>query len=124
MAKRSGQSELIFNILKILRRKGEVSGEMEFISSLKNEGIGISPKRLRRTIYEIPEIEISIKYSRKKMNISGQCPICGSKLTPVRNMTLEGKRKVVGYRCNLCGFNSSRDGKPLIYMFRLKNHDL
>lgn len=124
MAKKSSQAELIFNILRILRKSGEVAGEIEFINFLRKEGVGTSPKRLRKIIFDIPEIEVSIKYSRKKLKIVGSCPICGSKLFPVRNMNLEGKKKILGYRCNLCGYNSTRDGKPLIYTFRLKNHDL
>lgn len=124
MARKSSQSELIFNILKILRKRGEIAGEMEFIRSLRRENVGASPKRLRRTIYDIKEIEVSIRYTKKKMRTTKDCPICGSKLFRVRNMNLEGKRKTLGHKCKLCGYNSTRDGKPLIYTFRLKNHDL
>lgn len=124
MVKRSSDAELIFNVLNILRKNGEIVGEIRFLESLKGKNVSASPRRFRKLIYAIPEIEVSIKYSKKKFESLDKCPVCSSKLTKIRDVNLEGKRKVIGYKCGTCGYNSTSNGKPYIYAFRLKNHDL
>ncbi|MCL4412896.1 MAG: hypothetical protein M1526_06055 [Candidatus Thermoplasmatota archaeon] len=124
MAKRPSDAELIFNVLTILRKNGEIVGEIKFLDFLKSRKISASPKRFRKLIFEIPEIDVSVKYSSKKFASLDKCPVCSSKLTTIRGVNLEGKRKIIGYKCEKCGYNSTRDGKPYIYTFRLKNHDL
>ncbi len=124
MAKRPSDAELIFNVLTILRKNGEIVGEIKFLDFLKSRKISASPKRFRKLIFEIPEIDVSVKYSSKKFASLDKCPVCSSKLTTIRGVNLEGKRKIIGYKCEKCGYNSTRDGKPYIYAFRLKNHDL
>jgi Zn ribbon nucleic-acid-binding protein len=124
VVKRPSDAELIFNVLNILRKNGEIVGEIKFLNFLKNRKIGASPKRFRKIIYEIPEIEVSVKYSKKKFTALDKCPVCSSKLSAIRGLNLEGKRKIIGYKCGVCGYNSTSHGKPYIYAFRLKNHDL
>jgi lipopolysaccharide biosynthesis regulator YciM len=124
VVKRSSDAELIFNVLGVLRKNGEVVGEMKFLQLLKKRDTGVSPRRLRKIIYEIPEIEVSVKYSKSKFKNLDRCPVCSTKLTTIKEVNLEGKRKIVGYRCEVCGFNSTSNGKPYIYSFRLKNYDL
>jgi hypothetical protein len=124
VVKRPSDAELIFNVLNILRKNGEIVGEIKFLEYLRNRKIGASPKRFRKIIYEIPEIEVLVKYSKKKFGYQDRCPVCSSKLTTIRGVNLEGKRKIIGYKCDLCGYNSTSHGKPYIYTFRLKNHDL
>ncbi len=124
MAKRPSDAELIFNVLTILRKNGEIVSEIKFLDFLKSRKISASPKRFRKLIFEIPEIDVSVKYSSKKFASLDKCPVCSSKLTTIRGVNLEGKRKIIGYKCEKCGYNSTRDGKPYIYTFRLKNHDL
>lgn len=110
--------------MTILRKNGEIVGEIKFLDFLKSRKISASPKRFRKLIFEIPEIDVSVKYSSKKFASLDKCPVCSSKLTTIRGVNLEGKRKIIGYKCEKCGYNSTRDGKPYIYTFRLKNHDL
>jgi hypothetical protein len=124
VVRRPSDAEVIFNILDLLRSNGEIVGEVRFLDLLKKRKIGASPRRFRKIIYEIPEIEVSVKYSKRKFDYLDRCPVCSSKLATIRGMTLEGKRKVLGYRCGVCGYNSTSHGKPYIYAFRLKNHDL
>lgn len=124
MAKKKSDAELIFNVLNILRKNGEIVGEMKFLDFLRKRNTGASPRRFRKLIFEIPEIEVSVKYSKKKFEKLDKCPVCSSKLTTIRGLNLEGKRKIIGYRCEVCGYNSTSNGKPYIYAFRLKNHDL
>ncbi len=124
VVKRPSDAELIFNVLDILRKNGEIVGEINFLQSLKKRNIGASPRRFRRLIFEIPEIEVEVRYSKKKFGQLKRCPVCSSKLTAIKGINLEGKRKVIGYRCAVCGYNSTSNGKPYIYVFRLKSHDL
>ncbi|MCL5680568.1 MAG: transposase [Candidatus Thermoplasmatota archaeon] len=124
MGGRNKESEIIFHILDILRQKDEIIGEINFLKQLKSRGIGISAKRFRKVVFDIPKINVEIEFSKKRNKISKYCPVCGSKLVPVRDMTLDGRKKRIGYRCKKCNFNSNRDGKPLIYSFRLKKYDL
>ena len=124
MVKRPSDAELIFSVLNVLRKSGEIVGEIRFLEALKKMNIGASPKRFRRLIYSIPEIEVSVRYTKKKFDHLDKCPVWSSKLSKIREINLEGKRKIIGYKCNLCGYNSTSHGKPYIYAFRLKNHDL
>ncbi|MGC8644888.1 MAG: hypothetical protein ACP5UO_01310 [Thermoplasmata archaeon] len=124
MSKRASDEELVFNILSILRDRGEVVGELNFLDLLEQRNSRPSPKRFRRLIFRIPEISVTVKYGGKKFGKLKRCPICGSKLKTVRLLNLQGKRKIVGYRCDTCHYNSEKDGKPYIYEFRLKNRDI
>lgn len=123
MPKKSSEAELIFNIVDILRKNVEIVGEVRFLDYLREKGTGTSPRRFRRIIYDIPEIDVSVKYSEAKFKKLDKCPVCSSRLRAIRNMNLEGKRKVIGYRCMQCGYNSISNGKPYIYTFRLKHYD-
>jgi ribosomal protein L34E len=124
VAKRASDEELIFNILSILKDKWEVVGELNFLNLLALRNSRPSPRRFRRLIFRIPEISVNIKYSGRRYGKLKECPICGSKLKAVRLLNLQGKKKVVGYRCEVCHYSSESDGKPYIYTFRLKNRDI
>jgi hypothetical protein len=124
VVKRPSDAELVFNVHEVLRKNGEIVGEIRFLDFLKKRNTRVSPKRFRKIIYEIPEIEVSVKYSKNKFKHLDRCPVCSAKLSAIRGVNLEGKRKIVGYKCEVCGFNSTSNGKPYIYSFRLKNHDL
>ncbi len=124
MPHRANESEVVIYLYLILKEQGEIKGEINLLKKLKEKGISISPFRLRKIIYKIPKIKVSVTFSKKRINGNKKCPICGNKLYPYRAMTLEGKRGIIGYRCKVCKYNSVRDGKPLIYSFKLMNHDL
>lgn len=124
MPKIAADSQVIITLIDILREEGEIIGEIRLIDSLGARGISISPLRLRKIIYSIPQIKVTVEFSKKSRMVRGKCPICGSKLYPYRGINLEGKRKIIGHRCKKCGFNTAKHGKPLIYSFRLMNHDL
>jgi RNase P subunit RPR2 len=124
MPKRANQSEVIFYLYEILKNEGEIIGEINLLGKLKEKGIRITPSRLRKIIYDIPQIKVNVQFSKKWRIIKKKCPICGSKLFPYKGMTLEGKKRVIGYRCKKCNFDSLKDGKPLIYSFKLMNHDI
>lgn len=124
MPKRANQSEVILYLYEILKNEGEIKGEINLLRKLKEKGIRITPFRLRKIVYDIPQIEVSVQFSKKWKMIKKKCPVCGGKLFPYKGMTLEGKKRVLGYRCRKCKFDSLRDGKPLIYSFKLMNHDI
>ncbi len=124
MPKRANQSEIILYLFEILKREGEVKGEINLINKLREKGIGITPSRLRKIVYDIPHIRVDVEFSKKWKNVGRKCPVCGNKLFPYRGITLEGKRKVLGYKCKKCKYDSLRDGKPLIYRFKLMDYDI
>ncbi|MEM0129987.1 MAG: hypothetical protein QW100_01135 [Thermoplasmatales archaeon] len=124
MTKRASDEEVIFNILSILRDNGEVTGEFNFLEMLRRRNSSLSPNRFRKLIFRIPEILVTVRYARVKLGKLEKCPICGSKMRPVRLLNLEGRRVIVGYKCPRCHYNSSKNGKPYIYEFRLKSRDI
>ncbi|MEM0127611.1 MAG: hypothetical protein QXO03_00795 [Thermoplasmatales archaeon] len=124
MTRRASDEEIIFNVLSILRDNGEVIGEVNFLEMLRRKNSSLSPRRFRRLIFKIPEILVTIKYTKNKYGKLERCPICGSKMKAVRVINLEGKRTTVGYRCPTCHYNSFKNGKPYIYAFRLKKRDI
>ena len=92
----------------------------------------ISTRRLRRIIATMDEVEMTISLSESKAyteylggdnalkNLT-HCPVCGSKLKPVRNQTIYGWTVVIEKKCPVCGYWTGRViRKPYKYEFCLK----
>jgi len=75
--------------------------------------------RLRRTLIGLPGLRLTVRYaetgSRRPLQ---RCPVCFSKLQPIRNRTLYGDEVVLGYECTHCAYwTHLRRRVPIRYGF-------
>jgi len=65
--------------------------------------------RLRRLLIGIPGVRLTVHYSeREESRPLSTCPVCGSALRPIRNLTLGGDEVVLGQRCTRCDYWTHR----------------
>lgn len=82
----------------------------------------LSPTRVKRIALEIPEIEVKAK-TKKRVGLQKieKCPICNSKIEPLKVKNLLNKEIVVGYRCTDCAYESDLEAfVPMKYLFLWK----
>ncbi|NPA75917.1 MAG: hypothetical protein GXO25_07565 [Euryarchaeota archaeon] len=115
-------------ILRVLHEKYVVSSQAaltrEVLKHLKrlNEEFSISGKRLRKIALKMEEVSVEIrcKTSTEEVFHMETCPVCGEKMERIVNLTLEGKKIVVGFRCSFCPYWTGRKLRvPTRYIFRL-----
>ncbi len=111
------------SIIDILRKNGSIRGESAIRKQLGKKGIKVSFLRIRKISFHSKNITVEVKYGKGKISHKTNCPICGSKLETVTSMDLEGNRRVIGYKCQICHYDSISNGKPYLYIFRLRNYD-
>ena len=87
----------------------------------------LSPRRLRKIMARMEELTIVISTSESRdmtRRLGGdkalvkltRCPVCGSKLKPIRNQTLYGWIVVIEKKCPVCGYwTGTRIRKPYRY---------
>jgi len=88
----------------------------------KKNKIGVSARRLRNLAIISDFIKLEI-YSRegdpKKIMI--KCPVCGSSLKNVKNLTIWGGKVTIEFRCLRCGYWTGKKKRiPTRYVFHLK----
>jgi hypothetical protein len=65
----------------------------------------IGGPRLRRLLVDVPGVKLTVHYTeRPQAPLPDRCPVCGSRLEPVRNRTLTGETVVLGRRCPHCEY--------------------
>jgi hypothetical protein len=83
-------------------------------------GFRISPKRLRMLALHSGYIKVEI-HTREEDRISKKlksCPVCGSKLDKLKNMTIYGGKVTLGYTCVKCSYITGRIyRRPVRYIF-------
>jgi hypothetical protein len=69
----------------------------------------VGGRRLRRLLIGVPGIRLRVHYSEQTATEPlTECPVCGSELRPIRNMTLGGEAVVLGQRCTKCDYWTHR----------------
>ena len=68
------------------------------------------------------QVNIHSRRAPQSSDLPIECPVCGQKMAPIRNKTLEGKRAVSFERkCGRCGYFTGRLGRvPTRYVFHKK----
>lgn len=99
------QDELCRHVLRRLKKE--------------NKNYTLSPMRVKRVTLTIPNIETKAKTKKAiKLQKIDKCPICDSKIIPLRVKNLLNKDIVIGYRCTVCGYESDLEAfMPMKYIF-------
>ncbi len=114
-------------VRRVLRRKGVVESQSELVREVRKHlnhvdpSYRVSPRRVRLTAIEDPHIKLEIRYRLTDIHTENfeKCPVCGSKMTKVKNSTLDGKSVVIGFKCIRCPYwTGKRIRKPVRYIFR------
>jgi transposase-like protein len=115
-------------IKEILRSRLRVESQEELaelvLKKLRKEDkrYSLSPIRVKRIALKIPEVEVKAK-TKKTLRLPKieKCPVCESKIEPVKIKNLLNKEIVIGYKCTSCGYESDLEAfMPMKYIFILK----
>lgn len=79
----------------------------------------LSPQRVKRLALTIPSIEVKAKTKKMpKIKKIEECPICGSKIVPLKGRNLLNKQILIGYKCVNCAYTSDLEAfMPMKYAF-------
>lgn len=82
----------------------------------------VGEQRLRRLAIEsgLFELRIDTRETDERRSLT-KCPVCGSRVRRVRNMTVFGGTVTLGYQCGTCGYATGlRRRVPVRYVFTRK----
>ena len=79
----------------------------------------VSDKRIRKIAISRKLVELELKYKEERYSsLPHKCPICGSRLKRLRNMTVYGGTVTLGYICNGCKYwTGLKRNVPARYIF-------
>ncbi|PSG96281.1 hypothetical protein BRD56_11350 [Thermoplasmatales archaeon SW_10_69_26] len=120
----AGDEQLLAAIEEALRRQPIVDSQAELGANVRRvlheaePEARASDRRIRRLAVEHGLAEVRVRTGTTGEPAREACPVCGSRLDQVENMTLEGGRTVVGTECPDCPYaTGSRHEVPLRYEF-------
>lgn len=104
----NSQEELARLVLKRLKRE--------------NKDYVVSPVRVKRIALDIPEIEVKAKTKKTvRLQKIDRCPICHSKIEPLKVKNLANRKVLVGYQCTECAYQSDLEAfMPMKYSMSWK----
>lgn len=79
----------------------------------------VSDERIRRLAVSRHLVELDLRYKEaKKGKLPHKCPICGSRLKRLKNMTIDGGTVTLGYACQTCRYwTGLKKNVPARYVF-------
>lgn len=119
-------------IARVVRSRKLVESQEELASLAlrelrkKDKDYRLTPTRAKRIALQMDEIEIKAK-TKKSVGLQkiDKCPICESKIKPIRIRNLANKQIIVGYSCTSCGYESDLEAfLPMKYEFIWKKAKL
>ena len=124
----SAESVLTEAVQALARHRGGSLSQRRLLEELRpwlaqeDPPARLSGRRLRSLLVGSPRIRLEVLYAtRASRPTFTACPVCGGRLLPRENRTLEGGRAVVGYRCERCPFWTPRRWRvPSRYRFWLR----
>lgn len=129
MPKRVKKERLIEEIKQVLFRRLKVESQEELcnlvLRRLKKEDkdYTLSPTRIKRIALSIPEVEVKAKTKKTvRLQKITSCPVCESKIEPLKVKNLLNKDIAIGYRCTSCAYESDLEAfMPMKYIFLVKS---
>jgi prepilin signal peptidase PulO-like enzyme (type II secretory pathway) len=122
------KKEQILEALKsIFVRRRVVNSQRELKQLVEEElrseeKFRVGERRLRQVALDsdLVEVEIHTRESPEKRHVS-KCPVCGTKLKKVRNLTVFGGTVTLGFKCSRCAYWSGLKRRiPMRYVFTRK----
>lgn len=85
-----------------------------------NAAFRVAPRRLRKLV--IKSGYLRVEFRMKDTDIPSKnmrtCPVCGTKLRRIRNMTIYGRKTSLGHLCPTCHYSTGATRKvPVLYTF-------
>ncbi len=79
----------------------------------------VSDERIRRLAVSNHLVELELKYKESmRGKLPHKCPICGSLLKRIKNMTIDGGTVTLGYSCKTCRYwTGLKKNVPARYVF-------
>ena len=129
MAKRVKKERIVEEVKQVLSKRFKVESQEDLcyliLRKLRKEDkeYALSPTRVKRIALTIPEVEIKAKTKKNvKLQKITSCPVCESKIVPLKVKNLLNKDIVIGYRCTKCGYESDLEAfMPMKYIFIWKS---
>ena len=129
MSKRVKEERLVGEIKYILSTRFKVESQHELTGLIlkrlrrEDKGYALSPTRVKRLALAIPEVEVKAKTKKNlKLQKITACPVCESKIEPLKVKNLMNKDIAIGYRCTSCGYESDLEAfMPMKYIFIWKS---
>ena len=122
-------AEVIDAIVKVLKRRGTVESQAELrklvmVHLLRiNRNYRVSGRRMRILAISSGKVSLEIHYRSTGKDVENMeiCPVCGSKMRKIENLTLDGGRVTIGFRCTRCPYwTGKRLRMPIRYVFHLR----
>jgi hypothetical protein len=122
--------EIMVALYKALTRHGTVNSQRKLRDMVVQElqkwdgRYQVSAQRVRQTAIRAGFVNMQI-LSREGRDIKTlqSCPVCGTRLKTVHNLSLWGKEVTIGYRCPICGYKSGvKKQVPTRYIFHLNEN--
>ena len=100
-----------------MRSQNELTAAVTKELQMDNPDYRVSGERIRHIGLKHRLFSISISYAHTEVvRIREKCPVCGRKLSSVRNMTLDGGFVELMRRCDMCGYVSKGGtDRPAMY---------
>jgi len=122
------KSKAIEEIKQVVSRRLKVESQEELsklvLRKLKkeNKSFTLSPQRVKRLALSIPGIEVKAKTKKMpKIKKIEECPICGSKIVPLKGRNLLNQKITIGYKCVNCAYQCDLEAfMPMKYIFLVK----
>lgn len=105
------KEEVEHAIAAVLRREKKLPSESRFLSLVRRElkrrdkDYTVSHERLRRIALRSGLCKVTIHTrdvpTRRPMS---RCPVCATRVTPVKNETIYGGSVTLGWECPFCGY--------------------
>lgn len=134
MAKRKipSKAKIIEEIKQVVRRRLKVESQEELCRLVlrrvikENKKFSLSPQRTKTLALTIPGIEVKAKTKKMpRIKKIKECPICGSKIVPLKGRNLLNKKILIGYKCVNCAYQCDLEAfMPMKYAFVLKSAKL
>jgi len=115
----------IQNVLKKYRTVNSQNRLKKLVTlelNTKKKKFGVSGSRLRNLAIKSDFVKLEI-HSREgdPRKILAKCPVCGSILKRVKNLTIWGGEVTIQFRCSNCGYWTGKKKRiPTRYVFHLK----
>ncbi|MBX8632202.1 MAG: hypothetical protein J9259_06770 [Thermoplasmata archaeon YP2-bin.285] len=105
-----------YGIINSQRKLGELVRQR--IKDIQND-YSVSDRRVRMVAIAKNLVDLELKYKEGgEGKLPHKCPICGSKLKRLKNMTIYGGTVTLGYSCSNCRYwTGLRKNIPSRYVF-------